>query len=73
MTRENIINLARECGADLNGNDSYPRFTFFESTLEAFYHKAQAEAFERAYNAADNAYATEDVLLAIREMAKEMK
>ena len=39
--------------------------------FRAGYILGMAEAFELAYNAADNAYATEDVLLAIREMAKE--
>lgn len=39
--------------------------------LDAFYHAAQADAFEQAHNAADNAYATDAVLNEIRQLGKD--
>ena len=74
MTREKILELARELGF-------IPRHVELDEhwmqVVEAFYHKAQAEAFERAAEMCDllyNNYATgHDCAAAIREMAKEMK
>ena len=78
MTREKIIQLAKECGAYVyKAGDSV-----FDSPaqLEAFYKLAQAEAFEAAAKLCDEQQLEPECperasycAAAIREMAKEMK
>ena len=65
--REKIIQLARECG--LIGY-----YLKQDDFIEAFYHKAQAEAFEAAASRCDVLSCTAAGCAAtIREMAKEVK
>ena len=55
MTKEKIISLARECGMAVStGGNGYWDHV---DQMEAFYHKAQAEAFEAAAKSIDKLYA----------------
>ena len=73
--REKIIELAKSThGCYFPENSKFPPYQFLTiEALESFYRSAQADAFEQAHNAADNAYATDDVLNAIRQLGKEKK
>jgi len=70
MTREKIIQLARECGIE---DLCSPPITSLDTKLEAFYHAAQAEAFKAAAELCSNNFDMTGHYLAyrIREMVKE--
>ena len=78
MTREKISQLACQCNAYRYINRAAkdePTYTFSLDKLEAFYHAAQAEAFEAVAELCSNNFDMTGHYLAyrIREMAKEMK
>ena len=91
MTREKIISLASDAGFDIDEANEYHAEdqvkdsgnNWITPRLEAFYHAAQAEAFEAAASRCDEQYpysvhhtdqlAAKNCAAAIREMAKELK